>query len=84
MKSCVFLGDVAFALESGGHIPNQNITIRNMKIGNSHGLALGSFQNGGNQNILFENIIINGSDKLDTGPNVISAPGRGGKVDGRG
>uniref|UniRef100_A0A914DP51 Polygalacturonase n=1 Tax=Acrobeloides nanus TaxID=290746 RepID=A0A914DP51_9BILA len=79
-NSYISVGDVAFALESSYDIPNQNITIRNMTIGNSHGLALGSFQNGGNQNILFENIIINGSDKLDTGPNIISAPGRGGKI----
>uniref|UniRef100_A0A914CRF3 Polygalacturonase n=1 Tax=Acrobeloides nanus TaxID=290746 RepID=A0A914CRF3_9BILA len=70
------LGDVAIAIESG-QSPTKNVMFRYNKIGNSHGLAIGSWQNGGIQDITFKNIVIQGSDALDTGPNLIAARGRG-------
>ena len=60
---------------SGG---TQNVVVRNLVVGNSYGLALGSNTDPFIRNVTFDNITIFGSDGLDTGPNIISAPGRGG------
>ena len=68
------LGDVAITISGG----TQNAIARNLVVGNSHGLALGTNTDPFIRNVTFDNITIFGSDGLDTGPNIISAPGRGG------
>ena len=57
----------------------ENITFRNLTIGNGHGLAIGAtYAMAGIKNITFQDIVMYGSDRLDTGPNLITDRGVGG------
>jgi polygalacturonase len=78
MSNIKILGDVAMTIGSNWQI-SENVLVRNLTIGTSHGLALGSYTYGGIRNVTFDNIVIHGSDPLDTGPNILSQKGRGGK-----
>ena len=72
------LGDDALAIDSDyGNLPTDNITVRNMNIGLSHGLSLGARTTSGIQNVLFENIIMNGSEN---GPVIRAVPNWGGMI----
>lgn len=51
--------------------------VRNIVVGNSHGLAIGSWTGGGIRNVTYQDIVVNGSDGLDTGPNIVTARFRG-------
>ena len=70
------LGDDAIALDSFCNgPPSQNIMVRNLNVGASTGLAVGSFTCGGMYNITFQDIKMNGSHN---GVCVKSQRGRGG------
>jgi hypothetical protein len=56
---------------------SENITIRNMTVGNSQGLSVGSEVSGGARNITFQNIFMNGTVY---GPHVKSLRSRGGLI----
>lgn len=57
----------------------QNVMVKNLSVGHSHGLCIGSWTNGGVRNITFQDIIVDGDDHLDTGPCIKSAKQRGSK-----
>uniref|UniRef100_A0A914WRR4 Glycoside hydrolase family 28 n=1 Tax=Plectus sambesii TaxID=2011161 RepID=A0A914WRR4_9BILA len=75
-------GDDAIAVKSGidylGRTfgrTTENVMVRNMSIGTSHGLSIGSEMSGGVRNITFKDIFVNGSA---AGPRIKSQRGRGG------
>lgn len=83
-NSFVSVGDDAIAVKSGYNWygrtfgrPSQNITFRNLYVGTGHGISIGSEMSAGVYNILFENMLLNGTG---TGPRVKSERGRGGLV----
>jgi hypothetical protein len=76
--------DDAIAVKSGRNYlgrtfgrTSENITIRNMTVGNSQGLSVGSEVSGGARNVTFENIFMNGTVY---GPHVKSLRSRGGLI----
>ena len=78
------LGDDAIAVKSGidylGRTfgrTTENVLFRNLTIGTSHGLSIGSEMSGGVKNVTFLNITMNGSK---AGPRIKSSRGRGGTI----
>jgi polygalacturonase len=71
----VYLGDDAFAIVDNGENPSENILVRNMTIGTSHGLSVGSWSSGDVRNVTFQYITMNGSD---SGTRIKSQRGGGG------
>ena len=80
----VSVGDDAIAVKSGldwfGRTygrPSRNITFRGLRVGTGHGISIGSEMLGGVSDVLFENILCNGTE---AGPRIKSMRGRGGYV----
>lgn len=85
IQNCAYSGgDDAVAVKSGINWLGRtfgrattDVVVRNMVVGTSHGLSVGSEMSAGVSNVLFDNITANGSS---AGPHVKSCRGRGGVV----
>jgi polygalacturonase len=82
--SYINVGDDAIAVKSGlnwlGRTygrPSRNLTFRNLRIGKGHGISVGSEMSAGVYDVLFEDIVMDGTA---TGPRVKTERGRGGLV----
>eukprot|EP01084_Bolivina_argentea_P115765 205810_1 len=83
-NSYISTGDDCIAIKSGRdedgravNISSNNITVRNMRFGNGHGISIGSEMSGNVTNVLFDGLFMDGTND---GPRIKSAPCRGGKV----
>ena len=85
IANCAYSGgDDAVAVKSGinwlGRMfgrQTSDVVVRNMVVGTSHGLSIGSEMSAGVTNVLFDNITVVGSE---VGPHIKSCRGRGGVV----
>merc|ERR1712087_5739 len=78
-------GDDCIAIKSGKdadgravNISSNNITVRNVRFGNGHGLTIGSEMSGNVTNVLFEDCYAEGTNN---GPHIKSTIGRGGRIE---
>lgn len=83
-RSDLSCGDDVIAIKSGKDedgravgIPSTNITIRDCKFGQGHGLSIGSEMSGNVTNVIVTNVVMEGTEK---GVRLKSGKGRGGVI----
>jgi len=60
IESC-YISDGDDVIQIGGSNPTSNVTIRNCTFGTGHGLSIGSYTDGGVNNVLVDNCTFNGT-----------------------